>query len=98
MQCLLFIPQQILETIGARLENLDLSWCGTVTDTTLKSVIDHCSNLTKLGLSFCKGITGEPMKELTFLSRKKQAKKLTKLALQACKQVWKLFFPFSMDI
>jgi len=69
---------QILETIGARLENLDLSWCGTVTDTTLKSVIDHCSNLTKLGLSFCKGITGEPMKELTFLSRKKQAKKAYK--------------------
>ena len=78
----------MLEEIGAGLEHLDLSWCSLVTDVTVTSIIRHCTKLTKLALSYCKGITGEPLKELTLISRRKQAEKLTKLALQACRQVY----------
>ena len=85
----------MLEKIGAGLENLDFSWCSTVTDKTVKVIIHHCTRLNKLALSYCKGITGEPFKDLSLISRKKQAEKLTKLALQACRQVCLLFLSAS---
>ena len=77
----------MLEKIGAGLESLDLSWCSNITDLTVRSIVTHCTKLNKLALSYCKDITGDPLKELMLVSRKKQAEKLEKLALQACRQV-----------
>ena len=77
----------MLEQIGSEITNLDLSWCSALTDVTVKCIVKNCTKLTKLSLTYCNGITGVPLKELAKAAREKQAGRLKKLALQACRMV-----------
>ena len=77
----------MLEQIGSEITNLDLSWCSALTDVTVKCIVKNCTKLTKLALTYCNGITGVPLKEFAKAAREKQAGRLKKLALQACRMV-----------
>ncbi|XP_065071357.1 F-box/LRR-repeat protein 2-like [Rhopilema esculentum] len=76
----------ILAKIGYGIENLDLSFCQGLTDVTLKTIIQHCTKLSKLAMMYCHLITGKPLTALMSNEKKKQATGLHKLALQACKK------------
>lgn len=79
---------------GPIIKELDLSWCSKLSDESVKNIVEHCTNLSKLVLTYCDGITGEPLKQYAKQSRRKQAEKLTTLAVGACRNVSTIYLIF----
>nr|XP_006815226.1 PREDICTED: F-box/LRR-repeat protein 4-like [Saccoglossus kowalevskii] len=75
--------EKIFSSLGPQLDLVDLNCCGgVVTDSILRSMVNHCKNLQSLALSFCTKVSGETLYPL--LEDRKRAENITTLVLSAC--------------
>ncbi|XP_053399966.1 F-box/LRR-repeat protein 2-like isoform X3 [Mercenaria mercenaria] len=76
------VVSDMLQACGSHLKELSLSWCDSITDTGLISIVDHCCNMENLDLSGIGSIYGECL-----LRVPEEMTKLKFLDLRLCRQI-----------